>query len=195
VNAAMTKGKLGAYVELQDSVVPKYIDYLDDFAQALATRVNEIHGSGFDAYKNAGLAFFEIPDMDNIAGTIRVNTAISADVNRIAASKSVTGDGENASALAAVQNELIMNSNTSTLNSFMATVVGEIGSEVATAKTNSNHQTIIMNHLQNQRESVSGVSIDEEMIRLIKYQMGYNAAGRLCSVCDEMLDTLMNLVK
>jgi len=195
VNTSLTRGKIGAYVELQGTIVPKYTDYLDDFAQTLATRINEIHSSGFDAYKNTGLDFFEIPDTDNIAGTIRVNTTITADVNRIAASKSVTGDGENASSLAAVQNELIMNSNTSTLNSFMATVVGEIGGEVATAKTNSNHQTVIMNHLETQRESISGVSIDEEMIRLIKYQMGYNAAGRLCSVVDEMLDTLMGLVQ
>jgi flagellar hook-associated protein 1 len=195
VNSSLTKGKLGAYSELQNSVVPEYMGYLDDFAQALADRVNEIHSSGFDAYKNTGVDFFEIPDSSNKAGTIRVNPAISADVNRIAASTSVTGDGENASKLAAVQNELLMNSNTSTLNSFMATVVGRIGGEVSTAKTNSDHQTMIMNHLETQRESVSGVSIDEEMIRLIKYQMGYNAAGRLASVVQEMLDTLMDLVK
>lgn len=195
INDMLTKGKLGAYNELQNEIVPKYVSYLDDFSKALANRINEVHSSGFDAYTNTGVDFFEIPDLNNASGTIRVNTAIAADVNRIAAGTSVTGDGENASKLAAIQNELLMNSNTSTLNSFLATVVGEIGNEVATAETNSDHQTAIMNHLENQRESVSGVSIDEEMIRLIKYQMGYNAAGRLCKVVNEMLDTLMGLVE
>lgn len=195
VNAALTKGKLGAYSELQNSVLPEYMGYLGDFAQGLADRINEIHSGGFDAYKNTGVDFFEIPDSSNKAGTIRINPAISADVNRIAASTSVTGDGENASKLAAVQNELLMNNKTSTLNSFMATVVGQIGGEVSTATTSSDHQTTIMNHLETQRDSISGVSIDEEMIHLIKYQMGYNAAGRLTTVVNEMLDTLMGLIK
>lgn len=195
INDALTKGKLGAFIELQGTVVPKYVNDIDDFAKSLAARVNQVHSSGFDAYNNTGTDFFQIPDMNNAAGTIRVNPVITADVNRIAAATSVTGDGENASKLAAVQDELLMNSSTSTLNSFLATVVGQIGNQVANAQTDNDHQTIITNHLDTQRESVSGVSIDEEMIRLIKYQMGYNAAGKLASVVNELLDTLMGLVK
>jgi flagellar hook-associated protein 1 len=195
VNSSLTSGKLGALIELQGSIIPKYINYIDTFTQSLANRVNELHRDGFDAYQNTGLDFFEIPDAGNSAGTIRVNTAIAADVNRIAVSTSVTGNGDNASAIAAVQNELLMNNHTSSLGSFLATTVGQIGQQVCTAKTNSDFQTAIANQLDNQRESVSGVSIDEEMIRLIKYQMGYTAAGKLVSVLDQMLDTLMGLVK
>lgn len=195
VNASLTRGKLGAYLELQNSIVPEYTDYIDEFANTLADRVNALHAEGFDAYQNTGGALFTIGDMSNIAGTLQVNSAIAADVNRIAAATSVSGDGENARRIAAVQHELLMNNDTASLNSFLATVVGQIGSEVASAQTNSAHQALIMNQLDNQRASVSGVSIDEEMIRLIKYQMGYNAAGKLCSVVDEMMETLMGLVK
>jgi flagellar hook-associated protein 1 FlgK len=88
-----------------------------------------------------------------------------------------------------------MKNGTSSLGSFLAATVGQIGEQVSMAKTNSDRQTVISNILSNQRESVSGVSIDEEMIRLINYQMGYNAAGRLVTVVDEMLDTLMALGK
>jgi flagellar hook-associated protein 1 FlgK len=195
INGILTGGKLGALIELQDRIVPEYIGYIETFTESLADRVNELHRNGFDTYHNTGLDFFEIPDADNSAGTIRVNTAIAADVNRIAASTSVTGNGENASIIGAVQNELLMNNQTSSLSSFLAATVGQIGQQVSIAKTNSDRQAVIANHLDNQRESVSGVSIDEEMIRLIKYQMGYNAAGKLVSVVDEMLDTLMGLVK
>jgi flagellar hook-associated protein 1 FlgK len=195
INDILTGGKLGALIELQDRIIPEYIGYIETFTESLADRVNELHRNGFDTYHNTGLDFFEIPDADNSAGTIRVNTAIAADVNRIAASTSVTGNGENASIIGAVQNELLMNSQTSSLSSFLAATVGQIGQQVSIAKTNSDRQAVIANHLDNQRESVSGVSIDEEMIRLIKYQMGYNAAGKLVSVVDEMLDTLMGLVK
>ncbi len=195
VNRAVSRGKLGALIELQRSIIPEYQNDIETFTQSLADRVNELHRDGFDAYNNTGIDFFEIPDGSNGAGTIRVNSAIAADVNRIAVSTSVNGNGDNASVIASVQNELLMNSGTSTLSSFLATTVGQIGQQVSTAKTNSDRQAVIANHLDNQRESVSGVSIDEEMIRLIKYQMGYNAAGKLASVVDEMLDTLMGLVK
>jgi flagellar hook-associated protein 1 FlgK len=81
------------------------------------------------------------------------------------------------------------------MSGFLATMVGEIGRQTANAKTNSEHQTAILNYLNNQRDSVSGVSIDEEMILLIKYQMGYTAAGKLCNSVNDMLDVLMNIVK
>jgi flagellar hook-associated protein 1 len=195
VNSSLTRGKLGALIELQDNIIPEYMNNIDTFTKTLANRVNELHQNGFDAYHNTGLDFFEIPDTENSAGTIRINTVITADVNRIAASTSVTGNGDNASAIAAVQNELLMNNSTSSLGSFLATTVGQIGQQVSTAKTNSDFQTAIANQLDNQRESISGVSIDEEMIRLIKYQMGYNAAGKLVTTLNNMLDVLMGLVK
>jgi flagellar hook-associated protein 1 FlgK len=157
--------------------------------------VNELHTSGYDAYKNIGGVLFTIADVDDPSGTIGINSIIAADPNRIAGSETVTGDGEIASRIAAIQNELRMDTGTATLNSFLATMVGEIGSQVSDAKMDSDYQTIIMNQLENQRESVSGVSIDEEMIQLIKYQMGYTAATKLVTSATEMLDTLIGLIK
>ena len=124
-----------------------------------------------------------------------VNPLISTDINKIAASASTSGDGENATKLAAVRDEILMDNGKETLSSFLASMVGEIGRQTANAKTDSDHQTAIINYLSNQRESVSGVSIDEEMILLQKYQMGYTAAGKLCNMVDELLDTLMNIVR
>ena len=195
VNSTLTSGKLGALIELQNKIVPEYINDIDAFSKSLADRVNELHRDGFDAYNNTGVNFFQILDEENSTGTIQVNSAISADVNRIAVATSVNGNGENASLIAAVQNELLMNNKTASLGSFLATMVGQIGQQVSMSKTNNDRQTVIANLLGNQRESVSGVSIDEEMIRLISYQMGYNAAGKLVSVVDEILDTLMGIIK
>ncbi len=195
LNSTLTKGELGAFIQLQNTVIPKYVTYIDDFAVALSTRVNLLHTSGYDAYKNIGVDFFTITDSDNPSGTIGVNSIITADPNRIADSETVTGDGNVASRIAAVQNEQLMDGGTATLNSFLGAIVGEIGSEVSDAKMDSDYQTIIMNQLENQRESISGVSIDEEMIQLIKYQMGYTAAGKLVNSAEELLDTLIDLIK
>ena len=195
VNDAITGGRLGAYMELQHSILPKYIADLNNMTSTLADRVNTLHGSGFDANGNMGLDFFSITDASNPSGSIGVNPIITADINRVAASASVSGDGENATKLAAVRDEFLMNSGKETLSDFLATMVGEVGRQTANAKTNSDHQTAIMNTLNNRRESVSGVSIDEEMILLTKYQMGYTAAGKLCTMVNDMLDTLMNIIK
>jgi flagellar hook-associated protein 1 FlgK len=195
VNASLTSGKLGAYIELQDTMIPAYIRDVNEVAGTLATRVNELHRTGFDAYKNTGLDFFTIDaDPAKAAATLSVNSAIVADTNRIAASASVTQDGEMASRIAAIRDEMNMNGNKATLNSFVSDMVGQIGRQVADAKMDNEHQTAMLNNLTNQRESISGVSIDEEMINLIKYQMGYNAAGKLVMTTNDMLDTLMGLL-
>jgi len=193
-NDIITGGKLGAYMDLQHSILPKYIDDLNTMTQTLAARVNALHGSGFDADGNIGLDFFSIADAGNPSGSIGINPIIAADINKIAASASISGDGENATKLAAVRDEFLMDSGKETLSSFLASLVGEIGRQTANAKTDSNHQTAIMNSLSDRRESVSGVSIDEEMILLLKYQLGYTAAGKLCNMVDELMDTLMDIV-
>jgi len=199
INSALTKGKLGAYIELQTVVVPEYVDSMNRFTIAFSDRVNALHSSGFDAYKNTGVDFFTITDEINpdetISRSITVNSAIASDIGRIACSLTVSGDGDNASRISAAQYELLMDGNTSTLNGFLASMVGQIGLQVATAQTDNDRQSVLMNHLSNQREAASGVSIDEEMILLIKYQMGYTTAGKLCTTVDEMLDTLMGLAK
>jgi flagellar hook-associated protein 1 len=53
----------------------------------------------------------------------------------------------------------------------------------------------MIKHLQNYREEVSGVSLDEEMVNLIKYQHAYNAAAKLITTTDEMMQTLIGLVR
>jgi flagellar hook-associated protein 1 FlgK len=180
---------------LQNNMIPQYLDYINHCAIALAQSVNELHRSGFDLNQNTGMDFFAIADMNNAAGSIAVSSAIASNTNRIACSSTISGDGDNATKIASIQYELLMNSQTSTLNGYLATVVGQIGRQVANARTDSDRQTAVMNQLNNQRESVSGVSIDEEMINLIKYQMAYTAAGKLCVTVNEMLDTLMELLQ
>jgi flagellar hook-associated protein 1 len=195
VNDTITGGKLGTYMELQNSILPEYIDDLNNMTSALATRVNALHNGGFDANGNMGLDFFIIAEAGNSSGSIALNSIIATDLKKVAASASVLGDGKNATKLAAVRDEFLMDDNKQTLSGFLASMVGKIGRQTADAITNNDHQTAVMNYLSNQRESVSGVSIDEEMILLTKYQMGYTAAGKLCTMVNDMLDTLMNIIR
>jgi flagellar hook-associated protein 1 FlgK len=187
---SITQGKLGALLELRDEIIPGYMNELDTLAQGIADEVNAVHRSGFDRYQNTGIDFF-MPVTK--AAYMEVNAEISSDINRIAASSTVMGDGENALLLAGLGEKGLLNGGLSTFNDYYTSIVGQIGQDVSDSNWAVEHQNNVMDRLTNMRESVSGVSVDEEMVKLIKYQLGYNAAGKLCSVVDEMLDTLMSI--
>jgi flagellar hook-associated protein 1 FlgK len=81
---------------------------------------------------------------------------------------------------------------TTSTDSYYQTMVSNLG--IVTDSVNRNLETAesLMSELQGQRDSISGVSLDEEMINLVKYQNAYNAASKLLTVADEMLDTLIS---
>ena len=190
------KGKIAALLNIRDDYVPGYQEKLDDLAKEIITQVNNSHREGYDAYQNTGNDFFVPAGSDNIAKNMAVKNEIIADVNRIAASAVVSsGNGEIALEISAMKDQLLMSSDTTTFGSYYGSMVGQIGRDVADANDNAEHQDTILTQLVSHRDSASGVSVDEEMMNIIKYQMGYNAAGRLCQTVNELLDTLMNLGK
>ena len=187
----ITRGKLGALLEMRNEVIPQYMEQMNDLAAALITEINGVHQGGFDYYQNPGLDFFEF----GFGGeTIRVNPAILADVRLIAAAAMSHGeDGGNALKISLLQDMRIASINNQTFSGYYGGVVGKIGHQTADNQRNLIHQSMVMVTLENHRESVSGVSIDEEMIKLIQYQLGYNAAAKLAATAQEMMNTLLQL--
>ncbi len=193
---AIDGGQLGALLEVRDTILPSYRDKLNDLAEAIIAEVNGQQRKGYDAYGNTGGDFFTpVVDPSRAAQTMSVSTDVAANVNLIAAASTVAGDGDNAQLIAAIKDALVMNNGTATIGEGYASFIGKVGLDAAQAKRSADHNQLVLDQVSNQRESVSGVSIDEEMLALIRYQMGYNAAGKLTQTIDEMLDTLMNLVR
>ena len=131
------------------------------------------------------------------AAGIEVNSAIVSDANLIAAAQSlggVPGDNGNAIAIANLQNALTMNGNTVTFDSYYASQVSDVGLAVRQAGSYYEHQSQMVLQLENYRESISGVSIDEEMVNLIKFQNAYQAAAKLITTADEMMQTVLNMI-
>jgi flagellar hook-associated protein 1 FlgK len=124
---------------------------------------------------------------------MQVAAAILGDPNRIAAASTVSADGDNARAICLIKDQVLMSRGRSTLGDFYAAFVGQIGQDVAEAGRTATHETIVMTQMTNAQEQRSGVSTDEEMMNLIKFQMGYSAAAKLASAADEMLKTLLNM--
>ena len=134
---------------------------------------------------------------EDAASRISVSSTITANTKKIAAGTTTSGDGANALLMASLQNELVFNSVTLssgsgsyTFDEYYNAVVSTIGIESFSAQATLRQQEGIMLQLNSRRESISGVSIDEEMIKMIKFQQAYNASARMISVVDEMLDAL-----
>lgn len=135
---------------------------------------------------------------EDSASGMAVSSTITANTRKIAAGTTTNGDGANALLMADLQNTLSFNSVTwsgsgsgsYTFDEYYNAVVSTIGIESFSAQSTLRQQEGIMLQLNSRRESISGVSIDEEMIKMIKFQQAYNASARMISVVDEMLDTL-----
>ena len=132
---------------------------------------------------------------------MQVNPAIVPDGRLIAAAESFDtvpgdkpGDNGNAIAIANLKSARILNSNTATFDAYYESLIGDVGYEVQQAGANYEHQSEMVHQLENYRESISGVSIDEEMVNLVKYQNAYQAAAKLITTADEMMQTVLNMI-
>ena len=158
-------------------------------------------GDGVNYYHRQGYGLDDSTGNDFFSGTLAgnnfaVDTAISVDSNKIAAATGagLPGDNGNAIDIAELQNALMMNSNTTTFDNYFNSMVSDVGNRVKHAGMSHDHHIAMVSHLENYRESISGVSLDEEMISLVQFQLGYDAAAKLISTTDEMLQTLINMV-
>ena len=194
ITADISTGELKGWLEARDSIVPDYMTRLDDMAVEMATAVNSQHNSGLDLNGAAGLDFFS-PFTG--ASDITVNSLIANDTNLLAAAantENVPGGNSNAIALAEIQNQLLMSGGSATIDDFYNGLVSDVGRFVSQARVNADHQSTVSLQLDTYREEVSGVSMDEEMVNMVQFQSAYNAAAKLVSTVDEMLQALIAMV-
>jgi flagellar hook-associated protein 1 FlgK len=187
-------GKLKGWLETRDVVITDQMNRLDTLAQTLMTEVNNLHQSGFDLNGIAGEVFF---DGTGTAADIEVNANILGDHDLIAAASdalTVPGDNRKAIEIANLQHQLVMGGNSATFNDYYSSLVRDVGNEVLKSDSYHTHQSEMVAQLDNYRESISGVSLDEEMINLIKFQNAFSAAAKLVSTADELMQTVIQMI-
>lgn len=294
INNQIKGGTLAGLLEIRDTVIPSYLDELNQMASSIINKVNELHMSGYDQDGNAGEAFFVLTGGGDYADAkyMSVNTDIVSDSRKIAASATVNADGNNAAAITAITNDpmyastgaiafssaaglsvtssinnigqvykettsniqvtraagswtvtsnggyanmvalpasndsailldfngdntadltlnmtgtwadgdtisfgLTQDSSTTSIDGYFNAFIANLGQDLVNATQRLDSQTTILNQQVDQREQLSGVSLDEEMLNLIKYQMAYSAAGRMTGIVNELMDLLINLGK
>ncbi|APC07865.1 flagellar hook-associated protein FlgK [Neomoorella thermoacetica] len=176
--------------------VQTYLANLNTLAGELAAAINEQHILGKDLTGASGEDFFVIgDDSDTItAANIQVNPQIMADVSKIAAAANDggPGDGSNALAIAQLQHKLIENLDNTTFDDYYKNFTAKLGVDAHEATRMTTNQGVLVDQLTNRKESISGVSLDEEMANMLQYQRAYEASARMITTLDSMLDKIIN---
>ena len=193
INTEISGGKLKGLLEVRDVIISDYLTRLDTLAGTIMTDVNLQHQSGFDLNGAGGEVFFI---GTGTAADLEVNPNIAGDLDLIAVAAdaaTVPGDSRNAVEITKLQYALNMGG-TQSYNDYYGSIVRDVGNEVLKSDAYYNHQSDMMVQLENQREAVSGVSLDEEMINLIKFQNAYTAAAKMITTADEMMQTVLQMI-
>lgn len=213
LNLGEGKGKLSALMYAYGNeatgtgLYPEMLDNLDKYAFTYAQVFNEFHKQGYDLNNASGKDFFSFgnPALNSYkgaAGKIEVAIANPAEV----AASSVSGEkgnGGNALKLGDLKDLVItagkidgINSvleiKSGTLQSFYEGVIGEMAVKGQQANRMEHNTGVLLNSVDNNRRSISEVSLDEEFSNLIQYQHAYSASARMITVIDEMLDKIIN---
>lgn len=190
---AIGGGKLASMLQMRDSYIPRLAADLDALATAIIDEVNARHAAGYDLDGNpvAGTAFEAFFTGTSISD-MAVNPAIAAQPKGIAASAgSGEGDAENARAIALLRREKTI-AGAYTFEDYYRSVVARVGIDVQAMENDVKNTEVLLNQIENWREAVSGVYIDEEMVRLQEAQRAFQAAARAITVMDDALNTIIN---
>jgi flagellar hook-associated protein 1 FlgK len=129
------------------------------------------------------------------ANDIAVNNNIKTRPSLLAAAKNgEKGDNQTALAIAALESQAVSALNGASMKEAYQSAVNGIATQAAAAKTNAEATRVVKETLEAQRESLSGVSLDEEAVNLMRQQRAFQGAARLIAAVDEMMQTILQLV-
>ncbi len=186
-------GSLRALCELTTTTLPGILRQLDTLAQTLVTTVNAIHRSGYTLNGTTNTDFFDPAGVT--AQSIALAPAVVASGDAIAAAGiAAPGDGTIAQQLAALTTTGVAALGGRSFRDFYIDLAGVIGSDVSGASQDAQAHLAMVDQADTLRASVSGVSVDEEMVALISQQQAYTAAARIVNVANEMMQSVLEMI-
>ncbi|MCT2537252.1 flagellar hook-associated protein FlgK [Aquibacillus koreensis] len=196
-------GKLRALIEANGYITDNgqatgefnsMLDDLDSMASAFVAEFNKTHQEGANLADDQSYDFFAIEGEGRPAALMDVTDDIKGNIDLIAASlNGDSGDGTNAEQLSNVFSKLDTGLGAKTsIKSFYESAIGKMAVVTQEANRMVNNATVLRQQVDENRQSVSAVSLDEEMTNMIKFQHAYNAAARSMTTVDEMLDRIIN---
>ncbi len=188
----INSGELGSLIEINNRYIPDYISKLNTLASSIAEQVNAIHSKGYSVDGTTGINFFA----DDVTGAnnLRVSNDVFINPSVIASAESSGKPGDSSIAQEVFDLQFYQGIQGNTVFDFYNTTISQIGSHVQESGFLRKSEEMVVQNLKNQRDSVSGVSLDEEMTNLIEYEQAYQAAAQVVATVDEMMQTVLNML-
>jgi len=198
ITSDLTSGELAGLIEVRDQTIPNLLSNLDTLSAGLANNLNAANAQGYTLVQQAngtlqpGGNIFVAPPASGQGAAATMAVAIS-DPSLIAASSddAASASNGNVATLSAVQNQAIADGQTPT--DYYSSLVFGVGSDVSNASAELTSSQSILNQLQDQLGSISGVSLNEEAANMVQYQNAFDAAAQMVTAINDMLYTVINM--
>jgi flagellar hook-associated protein 1 FlgK len=186
-----SEGRLGGILSLRDDVLTNFRSEINVMAGEMIQTFNQIHAGGFAMDGSTGRDLFVGQD----ASSIQINPDIlkNPDLLQVSSRQGEAGNNENVSLLIDEMRSPRAGLNQRTFIEAHADLVASFGQSLQTSRSDLENQQSLVSVLELQRDSISGVSLDEEMTELVKYQRAFEASARLVNIVDDMLSTVVSL--
>lgn len=188
ITAQIAGGELGGDIQVRDREIPTLQSNLDNLAASMISNVNSANEKGYDLNGAQGGDFFT-PFTPSASGS---NQGAAASISMYITDPSQVAASSDGSAGSSANLENFTNLQTQnsiggqTYDSYYANFVAGIGNSVSSASASLDATGLIVQQLQTQQSSVSGVSLDEEAANLVKYQQAYEAAAQVVTTIDNL---------
>ncbi|MEO1267186.1 MAG: flagellar hook-associated protein FlgK [Myxococcota bacterium] len=191
-------GELGGTLTSFNEDMGQAVDTLDQIAYGLATTINDLHSQGFglDGATGRGL-FADLAGPEGAAALLAVSADLVDNPDGVAATRSagqLPGGSDLALELSKLRDAPIASLDNRSAFGALTDLRTDTGRSLNRASAETRIAEGQVEAFSNVRESVRGVSLDEELSDLLKHQRGYEAASRVVRAADEMMQTILNLV-
>ena len=187
-------GKMKGLLNVRDTIIPDLKEDLNKLVKNFVKEVNKVHKESFNLEGTSGIDFFDENGLD--LDSIKLDSKIEEDLKFIAASQAAgsLGNADGALAMVELQHQATMNNQSSSFKEYYVGVIMTNGTYVQEANRLADMQLTFVNQLENKRNEVSEVDLDEELSNMIKFQQAYGAAAKIITKADEMLGQILALV-
>jgi flagellar hook-associated protein 1 FlgK len=189
----LSSGKIAGAIAARDGATVNMRSSLNTLAAELITQVNTLHNTGYDLSGNNDntLNFFT----GTGAADISVNSTLKDDPRKLqmSAAADEVGDNTVARSLANLNQSDYNNLNAMGFTEHYGNTVSSFGQELSLVNVQLNDQRMVQNMLQKQRDSVQGVSIDEEVANLVIFQRAFQASARLITTMNTLMGDVINM--
>jgi flagellar hook-associated protein 1 FlgK len=200
ITSEIGAGKIGGLIHARDVLLPAYQASLDTLAYEFASNVNALHAAGVGGDGGTGRSLFTfspaVTGPAGAAGAIAVDPAVAADADLVAAAGAGAPVGDNTTArdIAALRHARVVGGS-ATFHESWGQLVYRVGRDSQSASNEQQSREEIVNQVDALRDQVSGISLDEEAVNLLKYQKAYEANARFFRAIDATLDTLLGILR